>query len=114
MTSGVAERLLMIGLSSCAAKVKMWFCTDQLQRKRRGACNAKSCLFATEVKKDGAYWWMGVGFQVDQTIHRLIGSPQQCLGVHGTWGRYTSYIGGAKIKKWKIKPTNTKETKNGN
>jgi hypothetical protein len=57
-----------------------------LQHKRRGACNAKRFLFATGVKKDGAYWWMGVEFQVDQTIHRLIGFPQQCLGVHEHMG----------------------------
>jgi hypothetical protein len=32
--------------------------------------------------KKGAHWWMGVEFQVDQTIHRLIGFLQQCLGAH--------------------------------
>jgi hypothetical protein len=43
---------------------------------------------------------MGIEFQVDQTIHRLIGSPQQCFGVHEHMGSiYQLHWGGAEIKK---------------
>jgi hypothetical protein len=51
------------------------------------------------VKKDGAYWWMGVEFQVDQTINRLIGFPQQCLGVQEHMGLIYQLHWGRRLKK---------------
>jgi hypothetical protein len=55
------------------------------------------------VKKDGAYWWMGVEFQVDQIIHHRIGFPQQCLGVHEHMGSiYQLHWGRGDLKNEKL------------
>jgi hypothetical protein len=63
-----------------------------LQRKKLTICN--------KGEKDGAYWWMGVEFRVDQTIHRQIGFPQQCLGVHKHMGSiYQLHWGEGRDKK---------------